>query len=88
MECEFFSLRCSIRLGKVIPNYKPSIWEAGVGGFWVLGQSGLHRETLTQKQKQNLYECLKLTGLLLFIRLKVLMCKVIFLPILISINSS
>jgi hypothetical protein len=43
--------------------FNPSTWEAEAGGFlslkpvwsteWVIGQPGLHRETLSQKTKQN-----------------------------------
>jgi hypothetical protein len=43
--------------------FDPSTWEAEAGGFlssrpawsteWVPGQPGLHRETLSQKTKQN-----------------------------------
>jgi hypothetical protein len=47
----------------VVQAFSSSIWEAEVGGFlssrpawsteWVLGQPGLHRETLSQKTKEE-----------------------------------
>jgi hypothetical protein len=33
---------------------KSSTWEAETEGFQVQGQSGLYRETLSEKEKQNL----------------------------------
>jgi hypothetical protein len=50
-------------LGVVEHTFNPSTWEAEAGRFlssrpawsteWVLGQPGLHRETLTPKNKKN-----------------------------------
>jgi hypothetical protein len=47
----------------VVHTFNPSTWETEAGGFlssrpawsteWVLGQPGLHRETLTQKKKMS-----------------------------------
>jgi hypothetical protein len=54
---------CYIKPGMVVNAFNPSTWEAKAGGFlssrpawsteWVPGQLGLHRETLSQKAKQN-----------------------------------
>jgi hypothetical protein len=66
MEAEYLQ-KCPVSPGVVAHTFNPSTWEAEAGGFlssrpawsteWVPGQPGLHRETLSRRNKKNQKKC-------------------------------